>query len=232
MYRITITSKTAFFKNDMTITSTQQTYECPPLSTIYGMISAAVGEKVESLNVGYVFNYKYKTEDIELITRQLDSDGKKKYYELLENRKAINRHDVLQGLFGAVPIKRDVLFDCVLYLYIDNKDIALSFINPYYTLLLGRSEDLAYVKEVKEVNLVNGKKDIIAGKTIIPFNPINTEAYGRISSMPIHISEDIPRKVMKTGIFMIIDRDNYKIQNKFDQFLLDEELNHGVYIHR
>ncbi|MCG8485121.1 MAG: CRISPR-associated protein Cas5, partial [Clostridia bacterium] len=151
MYRITLQSTTAFFKNDMTITSIQQTYECPPLSTIYGLISAAVGERVESIPVGYIFDYKYKTQDYELITRPLGSEYNKPYYELMKSGKAIDRHDILQGFFGAVPITREILFDCTLKLYIGDEAIANSFLNPYYTMLMGRSEDLAFVKEVKKV---------------------------------------------------------------------------------
>lgn len=238
MYRITLTSKSAFYKNDMTITSIQQSYECPPLSTVFGLISAAVGEKVESIELGYIFNYKYKVEDYELITRPISKKNKKynlyreKYLELISNKSIIDRHDILQGLFGAVPIIREVLFDCSMYLYVKDEYIAKSFLSPYYTLLMGRSEDLAFVKEVKKVQLKEGETNIVIGKTIIPFDPSNTEVYGRICSMPVNITEDIPRKVTKSGIFMIIDRNNYKVQNKLNQFLYDEELGQGVYIHR
>lgn len=233
MYRIAIQSSTAFFKNDMTITSVQQSYECPPLSTIYGLISAAVGEKVQPIPVGYIFNYEYKTEDYELITRPLKkSEHKNAYYELINSGRIFDRHDVLQGCFGAIPITREILFKCTLYLYIEDEVIATSFNSPYYTMLMGRSEDLAFVKEVKDIQLKHNQTDIILGKTIIPFNPSEGEVFGQICSMPVYISDDIPRKVLKNGIYMIINRPGLEVSNSSYRFLFDEELERGVYIHK
>lgn len=231
MYRITLKSATGFFKNDMTITSVQQTYECPPLSTIYGLIAAATGEKTGAIPVGYIFDYRCKGEDYELVTRPLGSEYRKPFRDLIESGKAIDRHDVLQGFFGAVPITREILFRCTLRLYIEDENIAESFLKPYYPLLMGRSEDLAFVKEVKPVELKSGRTNILVGKTIIPFNASDSEVYGRICSMPVCISEDIPRKVVKTGVYMIVDNHINKIGNRSGRFLYDEEIRQGVYMH-
>lgn len=231
MYRITLQSSTAFFKNDMTITSVQQTYGCPPLSTIYGLLSAATGDKIEPMKVGYIFDYQYKVDDFELITRSMDSEYKNAYYELIESGKAIDRHDILQGFYGAVPVHREILFKCTLHLYLEDEAVAACFSHPYYTLLMGRSEDLACVKRIDRVDLKHGQRDIVIGKTIIPFNPSESEIFGRICSMPVYISDDIPRKVIRAGIFMIVDRDKYRISNASDRFLYDEDLDRGVFIH-
>lgn len=231
MYRITLQSSTAFFRNDMTITSVQQTYDCPPLSTIYGLISAAMGDKIKPIKVGYIFDYQYKVDDYELITKPMDSEYKKAYYDLIESGKAIDRHDILQGFYGAVPVHREILFKCTLHLYLEDEDVAASFYCPYYTLLMGRSEDLACVKKIQKVDLKSAQKDIVVGKTIIPFNPSESEVFGRICSMPVYISDDIPRKVLRASIFMIVDRDGHRVSNASNRFLYDEELDRGVFIH-
>jgi CRISPR-associated protein Cas5t len=231
MYRITLQSSTAFFKNDMTITSIQQTYDCPPLSTIYGLISAAVGEKVEPISVGYIFDYKYKTEDYELIIKQLEKSNKQTYMELAKAGRITSRHDVLQGCFGTIPIKREIMVKCKLYLYVEDESIAEAFKMPYYTLLLGRSEDLAFVKEVKKVELKEDCHNITVGKTIIPFQP-KLEVFGRLCSMPVYITDEYPRKVTKARVFMILQNDHQKIRNHNNMFLYDEELKKGVYIHK
>lgn len=230
MYRITLQSSTAFFKNDMTITSIQETYDCPPLSMVYGLISAAIGEKIPPIPVGYIFEYSSKTKDYELITRQLEKDNKKAYSQLLQAGKLKSRHDVLQGCFGAVPIKREILVRCTLHLYVEDEEVAKAFQTPYYTLLLGRSEDLACVKKVQPVQLRANQQNITIGKTIIPFKP-SSEIFGRICSMPIYITDEYPRKVTKTGVFMIIQQDQCKVSNQSNTFLYDEELKKGVYIH-
>ena len=231
MYRITLHSLTAFFKNDMTITSVQQTYNCPPLSMVFGLISAATGEKTEPVNVGYIFDYQGKTRDYELIIGPLDPDYKKAYYKLIESERAIDRHDILQGFYGATPVQREILFGCTLQLYIENEHIAECFSHPYYTLLMGRSEDLAFVKKIEKVDLRQGERNIFIGKTIIPFSPSESEVFGHICSMPVYISDDIPRKVTRAGIFIIAERDRHRIANETGRFLYDPEIEKGVFIH-
>lgn len=229
MYRIKIRSKTGYFRNDMTITGIQETYDCPPLSTIYGMISSAVGEVVEKIDVGYIFDYKYIGEDYELVITEGGGD-RKKYKALMEKSSPIDRHDVLLGCFASAPVTRQILFDCVLYLYIEDKSIAECFKNPYYTMLMGRSEDIATVDEVKEVNLTE-RRNIFAGKTIVPLSENNGELYGKIASMPVSISCDIPRHLNDTGIYIVM-KDYAEIKNAKNIFKYDDEISKGVYIHK
>ena len=64
--------------------------------------------------------------------------------------------------------KREFLFNPKLYLYLDNLKFKKFFEKPVYPVLLGRSSDLAFIKEIKEVN-IEKKTNINLGKTILPF---------------------------------------------------------------
>ena len=201
--RIIIEGWTASFRYPTFISGFQPTLPVPPLSTIYGLLSAVKGEFVtpKDVNVGFVFDSEAKNVDLEFI------------YEI-------------KGLKGnkSNVVKREFLFNPKLYLYLDNLEFKKFFERPHYPLLLGRSSDLAYVSEIKEIDM--GKKsDINLGKTILPFG---TEgAFGVIQALPTHFSEDIPRKAIGTKPYILMNQ-LYKYSG---ECFFDEELNWGIWMH-
>ncbi len=201
--RIIIEGWTASFRYPTFISGFQPTLPVPPLSTIYGLLSAVKGEFVtpKDVNVGFVFDSEAKNVDLEFI------------YEI-------------KGLKGnkSNVVKREFLFNPKLYLYFDNLEFKKFFERPHYPLLLGRSSDLAYVSEIKEIDM--GKKsDINLGKTILPFG---TEgAFGVIQALPTHFSEDIPRKAIGTKPYILMNQ-FYKYSG---ECFFDEELNWGIWMH-
>ena len=201
--RVLIEGWTASFRYPMFISGFQPTLEIPPLSTIYGLLSAVKGELVtpDDANVGFVFEYEAKSVDIETI------------YEL-------------KGLKGnkSNVAKREFLFNPRLYLYIDNLDFKELFKRPAYPVLLGRSSDLAFIKEINEVNM-DMKTDVSLGKTILPFGVKG--AFGVIQALPTHFSDEIPRRAMGTKPFILMNQ-FYKYS---DECYYDEELDWGVWIH-
>lgn len=234
MFRIILKSKTAFFRNDVTSTSYQESFNCPPISTIYGIVASAYGGYRYDFKFGFTFDFLVKSLVSELVIQKTNSFKDKLYKKYLFDDK-FDRKDILVGCTVTLPIKREILYNCTLTLYVDKEDIAEAFKKPYYPILLGRSEDLALVKEVKEINLLriqNCKSNIMFGKTIIPFE-LTGLMPGRISKMNIKISDSIPRKVKKVGIFSIIDN-FWPIQyiNGFkDNVRVDPETGIGVFIY-
>ncbi|MBI3034935.1 CRISPR-associated protein Cas5, partial [Candidatus Woesearchaeota archaeon] len=67
--RVKLRSLTASFRQIGFITGYQPTLPAPPLSTIYGVICAAVGKFIEpsETKVGYIFRNKSKSVDLEKI---------------------------------------------------------------------------------------------------------------------------------------------------------------------
>ena len=202
--RILIEGWTASFRYPTFISGFQPTLPVPPLSTIYGLLSAAKGDLVTPIDtsVGFVFESEAKSVDLETI------------YEL-------------RGLTGnkSNVAKREFLFNPKLYLYLDNFDFKEFFEEPSYPILLGRSSDLAYINEIREVELKK-KSSVNLGKTILPFG--TDGAFGIIQALPTHFSEDIPRKAIGTKPYILMDQ----FYNYSDECFYDEEYDWGIWIHK
>lgn len=202
--RILIEGWTASFRYPAFISGFQPTLPVPPLSTIYGLLSAAKGELVtpDETNVGFVFDYDAKAVDLETI------------YEL-------------KGLKGNKSniAKREFLFNPSLYLYTDDLEFKKYFKNPAYPILLGRSSDLAIISEIKEIEMEK-KNNVKLGKTILPFGIEG--AFGIIQALPTHFSDSIPRKAIGTKPYLLM---NQFFDYSGDCYF-DSELNWGVWIHK
>jgi len=205
LYRIKITGWTASFRYPIFVYGYQPTLPIPPYSTVYGLISAACGRWItpEEVKVKYVFKSDSKGVDLETI------------YEWERGR--ITKSNV---------VKREFLLNPELYLYIESAEIAECFRRPFYPLLLGRSTELAFVEEIKEVVLVESENFLIGG-TILPFPPL-WELNGMIQSLPTYFSSTFPREPMGTrSWFLIKDFQKYKGKG-----WIDKEKGWGVIIGR
>jgi len=202
-FRVKITGWTASFRYPIFVYGYQPTLPIPPYSTVYGLISAAVGKVItpEDLEVKYVFKSAAKGVDLETI------------YEWK-----------VGGITKSNVIKREFLLNPELYLYIKEEEIVNCFKKPCYPLLLGRSTELAFVEEIKKVNLVQ-KENFKVGGIILPFPPIRP-LNGIIQALPTHFSNTFPRKPIGTRPwFLIKDFQNYKGKG-----WVDEEMGWGVII--
>ena len=203
IFRIKLIGWTASFRYPAFISGFQPTLPVPPLSTIYGLLSAAKGMIVypQDVSVGYVFKSRGKAVDLETI------------YELEANLKAKSN-----------IVRREILFQPELYLYISEKSMAESFRRPFYPLLLGRSTELAMVNEIKEIELEE-RRDIKLGGTICPF-PTNG-IYGPIQALPTHFTDEIPRKAVGTRPYYLLT--DFLPYNK--KMLTDPENDWGVWLY-
>lgn len=205
IYRVHLLSWTASFRYPIFITGFQPTLPVPPLSTIFGIISAAKGNLVtpNDIMVGYVFKSNGKAVDLETI------------YELSEPLKAKSN-----------VCKRELLFEPSLYLYFDREEYALAFKKPHYPLLLGRSTDLGMVNEIKEIELED-QIGVLLGGTLLPF-PMKG-IFGPIQALPTHFTDEIPRKAVGTRPFYIIES---FIKYNLTSIPFDKEKGWGVWFHK
>jgi CRISPR-associated protein Cas5t len=139
--RVEIRAMTASFRYPMFVVSYQPTYKIPPISTIYGLLSAVKGKKVSiyDVSVGYDFTSEGSGVDLERIL-EYGGEGKNRPVSYL----------------GSNIVQREFLYNCTLNLYVSS-------------LLLGRQSDLAKIKKIDEVMLIP-KKNVEINNTIIPFN--------------------------------------------------------------
>ncbi|AKB85838.1 type I-B CRISPR-associated protein Cas5b [Methanococcoides methylutens] len=202
--RVKIEGWTASFRYPGFISGFQPTLPVPPLSTIYGLISAAKGELIgpEDVSVGYVFDCEAKAVDLETI------------YELGKNLSAKSN-----------VVKREFLYNPKLYLYLDKLEFEKYFSKPTYPLVLGRSGDLVTVSEIKtvELNKADGKR---LGKTILPFGV--DEAYGILQALPTHFTDTIPRKAIGVKPYLLMDE--FFTYSKECNY--DEEMDWLIWFHK
>lgn len=202
--RVKLRSLTASFRQIGFITGYQPTLPVPPLSTIFGIISAAKGEFIQpnETKVGYIFRNKSKAVDLE------------KIYQV-------------EGNFGFNEniVKREFFYDNQLCIYLTNLDLEEYFKNPRFQLLIGRSSDLAFVEEVKSIELTRKEKVTFSG-TILPQD---TKLPGMKVALPSYFIDSIPRRPAGIKPFLLIGN-NLECVYKSGG-LVDEELNYGVYLH-
>lgn len=228
-YKIILKSDTAFFRNEVTCTSLLESFNCPPLSTLHGLIAAAYGEYRYDIDVGYFFEFQHKCADFELVMRQ-ENSHKDRFKSYIKDKR-FDRNDILRGCFGTVPVRRQILFDCRLVLYLNDENVAKAFENPYYALSLGRLEDLAFVSgKILKIDMMPAKKPVRFGKTIIPLS-FGKKIPGRITKLNIQISDSNPRQVKKAGLYNIVDRFWENLPLDFELFY-DPDENLGIYFHK
>lgn len=208
MIRVTLKSWTATFRYPTFQSGYQPTLPLPPFSTVLGLLSAARG-KIVSLDdidfVGYIFRNNGEGYDLEK-TYFLDGKGK--------------------GISSDV-IKRNVLFDNTLYLYLPEV-WEKYFKNPRYQLLLGRSSDLATVDEIKKVEFKEMKNAPIKG-TIVP---LKLKFPGIIHSLVVEYDySTIPRSVKAAKPFTLLPYSNKTLENYSEKIPYDEELECGVMLY-
>jgi CRISPR-associated protein Cas5t len=213
--RIHIRGWTASFRYPAFISGFQPSLPVPPLSTIYGLLSAAKGEVVTPAHtqVGFVFQSQGKGIDLEAI------------YELHAAPLQANTN----------VVKREVLFEPELFLYVRDLSFIDYFRLPHYPLLLGRSTELAAVASAELVELAE-RSNVRVGGTIFPFNS-GLGVTGVLQSLPTHFTDEIPRRAVGTRPFCLVETDfsgrskNKKPQQYPQVIPYDAEMDWGVFLH-
>ncbi|MDD3772678.1 MAG: type I-B CRISPR-associated protein Cas5b [Weeksellaceae bacterium] len=196
VYRIKLSSWTASFRYPNLISGFQPTLEVPPVSTVLGLVNAAAGHYIEfsKLIIGYYFEYGAKATDLETIYQiELKTTKQGAYPSNLTKSNIINR---------------EFLYDCRLFIYIEDEQIKEYFLKPYYSLVLGRSGDLVTVDAIDTINLIeNTSPGNIKGQ-VIPFT--GNYLPGEIQALPKYFTNTIPRKNLGTEPYSVI---SYKSNN-------------------
>jgi len=204
LYRVLITAQTASFRYPNFISSNQLSIKAIPYTTIAGIVASAIGDDtLVDFIFSYLFRYQSSYVDLETI------------YKFEKKGNSVNNKNVVQD----PTFKREILYDCYLTLYFEDKRIANAFKSPVFQLLLGRSGDLARVVEVKEIEVIKSDKAILNG-TIVPFNEFKSS--GEIYAMPKYFdNSNIVREAREVQPFLINDGLGnflYEPKDKNEQF--------------
>jgi CRISPR-associated protein Cas5t len=187
--RIILTAYTASFRVPHFV-GYQLSLPVPPLSTVYGLISAAVGEwvtpdKVEWL--AYRCEYTGRSMDTEAIW----TVERRKFHESAQ----FETRNIIQREFLALP-------RLTLYLPPEWADV---FRCPRYALLLGRTQDVATVEEVRPTTLEPTPEGEVSG-VLLPFELLargNVSAW--LQNLPVAFTDEPSRRPVRTHIFGVVD---------------------------
>ena len=210
-YRINLTSWTASFRYPNLISGYQPSLVVPPLSTIYGLISSALGRYAcaYDLAVGYIFRFSHQTIELETI-----------YQFTGKASPLVTKSNV---------ISRQVLFDNTLWLYVTDPQVARAFREPYFQLLLGRSGDLASVDSIFEVELEARDRMAAIKGTVVPMGAVPLSA--PIQALPISFTDEIPRRNICTRPFFLLEYEYRQPESISVSGFYDPEMGHEVYWH-
>ena len=223
--RVHITGWVSSFRNPLFISGFQPTLPLPPLSTLYGLLTAATGDWVTpyDVTIGFVFQNSGKGIDLETVyefERTLSPNSK-----INKQQSGLGSSGVFYSMRMNPNIKtREFLAEPNLYLYTPDLWLREVFEKPEYTLLLGRSTDLATVKSINEIELEK-RREVSYCDTLIPFP--DSQIHGKILSLPTHFTADIPRRPCGTRAYhLVTERIKY-----CGDVLHDTDKNWGVYLH-
>ena len=138
--------------------------------------------------MGYYFEYFSKSVDLETI------------YQIEINDKKVPKNQVKSNV-----IKREFLYDCKLILYLTGFQNINFIKSPTYQILLGRSNDLASIDKIEEIELNKIQNaDKIKGQ-IIPFK--GNYLPGLLQPLPKYFTDTIPRSNIGTEPYSVIPYD-------------------------
>lgn len=203
LLRVHLRGWTASFRYPGFSVGVHPTLPVPPLSTLYGLLSAAKGEPVtpSDCSIGFVFDSSGEAVDLELT------------YEL---------SGILAA--GTNVVKRHLLYEPELWLYLSDLSLSEAFRRPRHPLLLGRSTELVQVVDVREIELET-RSSVRLGKTLVPFP--QSDVSGVLQALPTHFTLDFPRKAVGVRPWMLLK----EWQQFPGELPCDPEKNWGVWMH-
>ena len=147
--RVEVRAPVTSFRHPFFVTGRQPTLLIPPPSTVFGHCASALGAwpDPDAFFFGIHFTFRSRAQDLEHqhITQALGAKTKT-FVQTPSGPARATTEITVQ------PVCRDFLFDVRMTLYLP-LDLAAAFRAPVHTVVLGRSQDLAEITSVDEVDL-------------------------------------------------------------------------------
>lgn len=187
--RVVLTAYTASFRVPSFV-GYQLTLPVPPLSTIYGLLSAAAGRWVPPQEVTWLaFRCDYESKAMDL--------------EAIWTVERSGPHEAARFVTRNV-IKREFLTMPRLTLFLP-AEWESEFRRPRYALLLGRTQDVASVESVKPVTLEPVGEGEVSG-VLLPLELVvqnNIPAW--LHNLPIALTDEPRRRLLGMKVFGVVD---------------------------
>jgi len=185
----------------------QLTLPVPPLSTLYGLLSAAAGRWVapdELAWLAYRFEYEGKATDLEAILT-------------VERKDAAS----VPHFSGRNVLLREFLTMPRLTLYLP-KEWEQAFRRPRYSLLLGRMQDVACVESIKPARLQALDEGELSG-VLLPWELIQqNRVHAWLHNLPITFTDEPHRRPLGKSIFGTLDAHQRPARVKASNWLVQD----------
>ncbi len=192
-----IHSYTASFRAPGMSAGYQITLPVPPLSTVFGLLAAALGHDAdpESIWLGYRFHAEAEAEDLEKII-------------MFSPRGA--EWDKKLGQVKTMPIRRQFLVHAVLHLYVSYDEKLMRALRaPRFPLSLGRSQDVATVQMLEECSLSPVVEGEIEG-ILLPFPVPGIQSF--VYNLPTYLPTHPPRQPLAVKPFQaVVERQRVRL---------------------
>jgi CRISPR-associated protein Cas5t len=199
----------AAFRDPFVVVGHIPTAPCPPPSTVFGLCTAAFGARPDprTFFVGIHAQWRALAQDVETHHPAELVDGRAKM-TTGDGRKWPKRIESQPN-----AVRRDFLFDVELCLYLP-LEVGSAFRAPVWPMLLGRSQDLAEVIEVREVTLVR-KNELVLGHSVLPVASRSLVQRGAVLALSRTIGEGLDRPATF---------DRYVFGRSWELVVLDERI--------
>ena len=190
------------FRHPLIISGTQLSTPVPSYSNLLGMISACAGDALGPKDTGRIgFEFKCRSHDVEIERKdrwevsgdRLQPVSKKTVPRVLRRVSASIFEEMPQGVGW-----RQVYWEPQLDLFVENVDLLGKFTNPAATPCFGRSQDIAWIKWVRGVELEPVDAGSI-GPTLIPYPQPNLP--GQVLRLPEWFRNDRKGRLRRPGPF-------------------------------
>lgn len=173
---------TATFRLPLIYSGTALTAPVPPYSTLLGLIGNLAAREIapDETRIGYIFSSAGTSYDLET-TRRLELDKKS------GRLKSQSVPGIATRQFHVRP---------TLDLYLDNLDLREAFESPANAPCLGRSQDVAWIKHLEEVEAESCAEGDVRG-TLVPFP--QPGASGQILNLPDYFINNQRGYTRRTG---------------------------------
>ena len=186
--KIVIDAPVTSFRYPHFLIARQISFDMPPPSTIYGHVASAAGELLppNSFQFGYAFEFQSRASDLEH-QHIISPGGSRQSFTHQGKKLPVSVEATVQ------PHLRDFLFKPRLTLYLDPPQLAETFRSPTFCVILGRSQDLAQIVSVEEIDLQLAQGAYLE-HTLLPFSFRPSISVGVTVSMPRYIEPPPDRR--------------------------------------
>lgn len=145
--RVVIHAEVTSFRHPFFVTGRQPSFAMPPPSTVHGHCASALGDWPDPSSFYFGIHFSYRARATDLEHQHLALGMRSKVMVPSPSGEARASTEI-----RVQPVLRDFLFGCCLTLYLP-PELGPAFREPVFPVVLGRSQDLAEVVSVEEVDL-------------------------------------------------------------------------------